>query len=59
MIYIKKTSQILKEKYDGDIPGSLDELLKLPGVGPKMAYCTQKKIKQINFYFLNKNSYYI
>lgn len=39
VIYIKKTSQILKEKYDCDIPNSVGELLALPGVGPKMAYC--------------------
>jgi endonuclease-3 len=28
--------QILLDKYDGDIPGTFDELLELPGVGPKM-----------------------
>lgn len=38
--YIKKTSQILKEKYNYDIPDSVEELCKLPGVGPKMAYLT-------------------
>ncbi|XP_063229476.1 endonuclease III-like protein 1 isoform X2 [Bacillus rossius redtenbacheri] len=36
--YIKRTSQILKEEYDEDIPGSVEELCKLPGVGPKMAH---------------------
>lgn len=25
-------------KYDGDIPSSLEELLLLPGIGPKMAH---------------------
>ncbi|KHJ45489.1 putative endonuclease III [Trichuris suis] len=35
---IKKTSAILLEKYDGDIPQTVDDLCKLPGVGPKMAY---------------------
>jgi endonuclease-3 len=38
--YIKKTSQILKDKYNYDIPDSVDELCQLPGVGPKMAYLT-------------------
>ena len=35
--YIKKTALILKEKYDGDIPNTLEALCALPGVGPKMA----------------------
>ncbi|CDW56849.1 HHH and HhH-GPD domain containing protein [Trichuris trichiura] len=35
---IKKTSGILLEKYDGDIPQTVSDLCKLPGVGPKMAY---------------------
>ncbi|CAL7937399.1 unnamed protein product [Xylocopa violacea] len=40
--YIKKTSQILIDKYDGDIPKTLKELQLLPGVGPKMAHiCMQ------------------
>lgn len=25
-------------KYDGDIPSSIEELLSLPGIGPKMAH---------------------
>ena len=36
--YIKKASQILREKYDDDIPNTVEELCSLPGVGPKMAY---------------------
>ncbi|XP_072168278.1 endonuclease III-like protein 1 isoform X2 [Diadema setosum] len=36
--YIKRTSQILKEKYQSDIPPTVSELVKLPGVGPKMAH---------------------
>ncbi|XP_076325936.1 nth-like DNA glycosylase 1 isoform X2 [Tachypleus tridentatus] len=36
--YLKKTAQILKDQFSGDIPTSVDELCKLPGVGPKMAY---------------------
>ncbi|KAI8904094.1 DNA glycosylase [Gorgonomyces haynaldii] len=40
--YLKKTALILKEQYDGDIPAELDDMLKLPGVGPKMAHlCMQ------------------
>lgn len=34
---IKKTSEILVEKYNGKLPISLEELLKLPGVGRKTA----------------------
>jgi endonuclease III len=36
--YIKKTSQILLDEYDGDIPDTAEGLMKLPGVGPKMAH---------------------
>uniref|UniRef100_A0A5S6Q6T5 Endonuclease III homolog n=1 Tax=Trichuris muris TaxID=70415 RepID=A0A5S6Q6T5_TRIMR len=35
---IKKTSRVLLENYDGDIPQTAKELCQLPGVGPKMAY---------------------
>ncbi|XP_038069661.1 endonuclease III-like protein 1 isoform X2 [Patiria miniata] len=36
--YIKRTSQVLKDKYNGDIPATLEGLVKLPGIGPKMAH---------------------
>ncbi|GAB0091502.1 Endonuclease III homolog [Sergentomyia squamirostris] len=36
--FLKKTSEILVEKYNGDIPETVEELIKLPGVGPKMAH---------------------
>lgn len=35
---LKKIAKICLTKYDGDIPSSLDELLSLPGIGPKMAH---------------------
>lgn len=42
MEYLKKTSSILKEKYNNDIPDSAEKLCELPGVGPKMAHiCMQ------------------
>lgn len=31
-------AQTLSEEYDGEVPGSLDELMKLPGVGRKTAF---------------------
>ncbi|XP_060642497.2 endonuclease III-like protein 1 [Anolis sagrei] len=36
--YIKDTTAILKRDYDSDIPKTVGELVKLPGVGPKMAH---------------------
>jgi len=36
--YIKKTAEILRDKWNGDIPDSIDGLTSLPGVGPKMAH---------------------
>lgn len=38
--YLKRTAAILKEKYGGDVPNTFDELIALPGVGPKMAHLT-------------------
>ncbi|XP_019059591.1 PREDICTED: endonuclease III homolog 1, chloroplastic [Tarenaya hassleriana] len=35
---MKKVAKICLTKYDGDIPSSLEELLALPGIGPKMAH---------------------
>ncbi|KAK8556181.1 hypothetical protein V6N13_064262 [Hibiscus sabdariffa] len=35
---MKKIAKICLMKYDGDIPRSLEELLLLPGIGPKMAH---------------------
>ncbi|XP_060589390.1 endonuclease III-like protein 1 [Ruditapes philippinarum] len=40
--YIKKTSDILRTQYKGDIPSTVQDLCKLPGVGPKMAYLVMK-----------------
>lgn len=39
---LKKIADICLTKYDGDIPNSIEELLSLPGVGPKIAHlvCT-------------------
>jgi len=40
--YIKKTTEILRDEYNGDIPDSVEKLCKLPGVGPKMAHLCMK-----------------
>jgi len=40
--YIKQASSILHDKYNDDIPSTFEELMKLPGVGPKMSFlCMQ------------------
>ncbi|EXJ54792.1 endonuclease III [Cladophialophora yegresii CBS 114405] len=36
--YIKQVARILKDEYNSDIPDSVEGLVRLPGVGPKMAY---------------------
>jgi endonuclease III len=36
--YIKATALILRDKYAGDIPDTIEGLTSLPGVGPKMGY---------------------
>ncbi|XP_012066166.1 endonuclease III homolog 1, chloroplastic isoform X2 [Jatropha curcas] len=35
---LKKIANICLTKYDGDIPRTLEDLLALPGIGPKMAH---------------------
>ncbi|KAK4507981.1 hypothetical protein PRZ48_001716 [Zasmidium cellare] len=36
--YIKATALLLRDNYHGDIPDTIEGLVSLPGVGPKMAY---------------------
>ena len=36
--YLKQAAVILRDKYNGDIPDTIDGLMSLPGVGPKMAH---------------------
>ncbi|KAK4397819.1 Endonuclease III1, chloroplastic [Sesamum angolense] len=35
---MKKIAKLCLSKYDGDIPSTLEGLLQLPGIGPKMAH---------------------
>lgn len=35
---MKKIAKLCLSKYDGDIPSTLEDLLQLPGIGPKMAH---------------------
>ena len=36
---IKATSQIILEKYNGNVPNTMEDLISLPGVGRKTANC--------------------
>ncbi|QSZ32927.1 hypothetical protein DSL72_002510 [Monilinia vaccinii-corymbosi] len=36
--YIKAAAEILRDQWHGDIPDTIEGLMSLPGVGPKMAY---------------------
>lgn len=36
--YIKAAALILRDQYDSDIPDTIEGLMSLPGVGPKMGY---------------------
>jgi len=36
--YIKRASQMLIDEFEGDVPKTIEGLLKLPGVGNKMGY---------------------
>lgn len=46
--YIKRTCEILQRNYDCDIPATVPDLCKLPGVGPKMAYLCMNSAWKIN-----------
>jgi endonuclease III len=49
--YIKRTAEILKEKWNGDIPDTVDGLCSLPGVGEKMAHlCMQAAWKKYSLF---------
>lgn len=36
--YIKQACEILRDKYEGDVPKTVEDVMSLPGVGPKMAH---------------------
>ncbi|KAL2087012.1 hypothetical protein ACEWY4_018071 [Coilia grayii] len=36
--YIKQSTAVIRQDYEGDIPSSVEGLVRLPGVGPKMAH---------------------
>lgn len=38
--FLKRTAEMLRDKFDSDVPKTVDELCSLPGVGPKMAFLT-------------------
>ena len=40
--YMKQAAEIIITQYNGDIPPNADEMMKLPGVGPKMAYIIEQ-----------------
>lgn len=39
--YIKQAVEVLKDEYNGDIPPNAQEMMKLSGVGPKMAFIVE------------------
>lgn len=36
--YIKAAAEILRDQFDGEVPDTIEGMMSLPGVGPKMAY---------------------
>lgn len=46
--YILKSAAILKDTADSDVPKTVDEITRLPGVGPKMAYLLIQRGWNIN-----------
>jgi endonuclease III len=48
--FMKETADILLREYDGDIPSTAEDMMKLPGVGPKM-------VRKLLAYFVVLNMY--
>ncbi|MBW0517939.1 hypothetical protein O181_057654 [Austropuccinia psidii MF-1] len=46
--YLKEMAETLHSKYDSDVPKTLDELVSIKGVGPKMAFLALACIWSIN-----------
>ncbi|KAF3933130.1 hypothetical protein ABW19_dt0202641 [Dactylella cylindrospora] len=40
--YIKKAAVVLRDKYNGDIPEKVEDMMALDGVGPKMSYLLEQ-----------------
>ncbi|EGX50538.1 hypothetical protein AOL_s00075g174 [Orbilia oligospora ATCC 24927] len=40
--YIKKAAVVLRDKFDGDIPTEVEDMMSLDGVGPKMSYLLEQ-----------------
>lgn len=36
--YIKKACELLRSDYDDDVPKTIEDVVRMPGVGPKMGY---------------------
>ncbi|KAF9978367.1 DNA N-glycosylase and apurinic/apyrimidinic (AP) lyase [Actinomortierella ambigua] len=47
-VFMKQIAEICRTQYAGDIPDSAEDLMALPGVGPKMAYLTLQVAWQKN-----------
>jgi len=46
--YIKQAMVLLRDKFDSDVPKTVDELCSLPGVGPKMSFLCLQSAWNIN-----------
>ncbi|EWC46591.1 hypothetical protein DRE_04078 [Drechslerella stenobrocha 248] len=40
--YIKKAAVVLRDKFGGDIPSTIEDMMSLDGVGPKMSYLLEQ-----------------
>jgi len=42
--HIKEATKILKDTHEGRVPSNYDDLIALPGVGPKMAHLVLQEV---------------
>lgn len=47
-VYIKRATSLLVEKFNSDVPPTINEMVSLPGVGPKMAHLLMHRAWGVN-----------
>ncbi|CAK5263961.1 unnamed protein product [Mycena citricolor] len=47
-VQIKAAAELIRDNFNGDVPQTIEELMTLPGVGPKVGFLTLQAAWQIN-----------
>lgn len=55
-IFMKQIAEICKTKYNGDIPDTAEDLIALPGVGPKMVRTGALDLSSLSCQIVNRDT---